>query len=167
MKLPKIFIHKEKTCGFTLIEILVVMAIFTLLSGLGLFMTFDSYRGASSRSERDTVVSLLERARSQAMNNVCFGASCVGGKRHGISIQSNQYVIFEGGNYASRDSEVDQITPANPTAIITPIDVVFDQLTGKLYPQLSPATTELIITIKQADRPDSIISINNEGTINW
>ena len=51
-------------------EIIIVIAMFGALLALGLFMSMDAYRGFSFRSEEDTVVSLLQKARSRAMNNM-------------------------------------------------------------------------------------------------
>src|SRR3989344_5249325 len=81
--------------GFTLVEVIVVIAIVGLIFGLGLFMSFDVYRGFSHRSERDVIVSLLERARSHAMANV--GQSAWGF----CEDAGNNYIIFHGTVYAA------------------------------------------------------------------
>jgi hypothetical protein len=44
--------------------------------------------------------------------------------------------------------------------------VVFEQLTGRLIPQISPETKELEIVITTATR-GATTSINNLGRINW
>ncbi|HEY4512337.1 MAG TPA: hypothetical protein VJH63_01600, partial [Candidatus Paceibacterota bacterium] len=49
-------------------------------------------------------------------------------------------------------------------AVLSP--VVFEQITGKLVPQLSPYTSELDITLT-SDAKTASIYINNEGRINW
>ncbi len=137
--MPSPRIYRVRGRGFTLVEILVVVAIFTGLAGLGLFMAFNSYGSAASRSERDTVVSLLAKARGRAMNNY-YGAAW------GVCYLGPNYVIF-------RDA---------PPCVAGSPTVIFEQLTGKLVPQ-----TPVTITITQPNHPDSIIFINNEGTINW
>ena len=95
MPSPKICIAR----GFTLIEILVVVAIFTILASLGLFMTMDAYRATSSRSERDIVVSLLEQARSRAMNNY-------EGTTWGVCYLAPNYEIFSGNDCAAGSSRI-------------------------------------------------------------
>ena len=55
--------------GFTFIEILVVIAILGTLFAIGLLMSMEAYRGYSRRSDRDILVSALERARSSALAN--------------------------------------------------------------------------------------------------
>jgi len=152
--------------GFTLIEILVVVVIIGLILSMGLITSFDSYRGYTFRSERAVLVSTLEKARSHAINNVCLGSGCTTGKPHGVHIGPSEYVIFQGATYLTRDTAVDNVIARNSAIQITgPSEVIFDQLTGDLKPQLFP-TAEIEITITQDNRI-STTTINNEGTINW
>ena len=152
-----------RIAGFTLIEVLVVTGIFTILAALGLFMSLDTYRGVSFRSERDVIVSILERVRSQAINNVYE-------KAHGVCYDdtNHQYVMFRGNTYSSGAS-TNITVPASSAVQIPDFPlcrsaswVIFDQLTGKL----NPPTNGLAITVTQNSRI-STIAINNEGRINW
>jgi len=156
----------QDNSGMTMIEIVVVIGIITILFSLGFFVDLSTYSRYSHRSEVDVIVSVLEKARSQSMNNKCFG-SCTDGKTHGVYITSGQYVIFQGNDYASRDLAVDEITTANPNSSATGFtEVVFEQLTGKLKPQISPMDSELTLTVTQEGKT-SKIHINNQGRINW
>src|SRR3989344_9280246 len=56
--------------GFTLTEILVVVGIFALLMSFSLVVSLDIYRGDSFRAEQDFVISILQKARSQSINNI-------------------------------------------------------------------------------------------------
>ncbi len=140
--------------GFTLIEILVVIAILAMLIGLGLFMSMDSYRAYLSRSERDTVVSLLERARSRAMAN-SFQTTW------GLCYIAPNYIIFRGSTCAT-GAATNEATPGNPAASISGLSdtspVVFSQLAG--------TTTGAVVTIVEQSKV-STITINHEGTIIW
>ncbi len=153
--------------GFTLIEIIVVIAVFTIVLGLGLFMTMDSYKGYSFRSERDVVVSVLGQARSRAVNNMYQ-------TRWGVCYDNvgKNYVLFRGSTYTAGAATNEPI-PANQAVTLSGFPlcssaswVVFEQLTGALVPALVPHTQELAITITQ-DTRSSVVSINNEGRINW
>lgn len=152
--------------GFTLIEILVVMAIFIIIAGFALFVSMDSYRGYSFRSERDTAVIVLQKARSQAMSNSCVG-SCSGndGLKHGVHFDSvgNQYVIFQTtGDYTTgRDAGADQFIPVNNNVSINFPDVVFNQLDGAV------PGAPISSTISDAVGHSSTITINSEGQIDW
>lgn len=150
--------------GFTLIEMLVVIAILTLLGGVALVVNMESYRGYAFRNKRDLIVSMLQRARSQSMSNICMGTSCTGGRSHGVSIQTDKIVVFQGNTYTSRDIDADEvILPRYAAASTTPgslTEVVFTQLSG---------TTSTVggITIHDDAGRTSIININSEGRITW
>ena len=141
--------------GFTLIEIVVVIAIFSMIAVLGLFMTLDTFRGTQYRSERDTVVAVLEKARSRAMANINQTAWGVY-----YDSTSHSYIIFRGTTYDSGAS-TNEAVPGNAAVTITGLSssgVVFSQLTGN--------TTATTVTVTQDARTSSI-TINNEGTILW
>jgi prepilin-type N-terminal cleavage/methylation domain-containing protein len=157
----------NKNNGFTLIEILVVLTILILVAGFALFVSMDSYRGFSFRSERDTAVSMLQKARSQGISNICLGGSCADGKPHGVHFTSSQYKIFQGTSLddTPQDAAVDQAVPVNNKVTITdtsnnpPADIIFNQLDG--------ATTAATIRIKDTSGHSSDISVNSEGQIAW
>ena len=127
----------------------------------------DSYRGHSFRSERDVLVSVLQKARSQAVSNMCFGAGCTDGKQHGVHIESNQYTIFQGATWAARDPAVDEVT-AIQSKTITAVgftDVVFAELSGTAA--FTPAGATSTTLTDTAGKDTSIISITPEGRICW
>src|SRR5438876_578690 len=66
--------------GFTLIEVMIVMAIFALLASLGLIIGMDFYRSYSFNSERNVALAVLRKARTEAMVNVDQAA-------HGVRIE--------------------------------------------------------------------------------
>ena len=93
--------------GMTLAEVIVVMAILSIVAAISLAVSMDSYRGYAFRGDRDMLVAVLQKARSQAINNICRGSSCTNGKPHGVHFASpGQYVIFEGTDFADRKSVV-------------------------------------------------------------
>ena len=142
--------------GFTLFEVLIVIGLFTLLGGLALFMSMDSYRGSSFRSDRDLLVSLLQHARARAMNNMCIG-TCTDGKPHGVRVEPDRYVVFQGPGYSPSDPE-NAVFPANPSISRTGMNVVFSQL--------SATTTATSTTLTGGGRA-SVISISADGQITW
>ena len=80
--------------GFTMIEILVVIGLFAIAGGFALWVSMESYRGSSFFADRDMFVAVLQRARAEAVNNVCLGAGCTDGKPHGVHIQSDAYILI-------------------------------------------------------------------------
>ena len=164
MASPKICILKPARAaskGFTVLEMLVVMGLLAIVSALGLFMSMDSYRGGSFRNERDTIVTALQTARSQAMNNICLGSGCTDGKAHGVHFEIGKYIIFQGNAYSSSDPLNQTIASNDPNVVVTgPADVIFSQLSG----QVAAAGT---IAVSDQAGHSSTISINGEGQIVW
>jgi prepilin-type N-terminal cleavage/methylation domain-containing protein len=139
--------------GFSLLEILVVLGMFVLISGFALVISIDSFRSHNFGSEQELVVGLLQKARSQAMDNIDQTP-------HGVHFTSSNYSIFEGPTYTSGiDFPVGSgITPSGAT------DVVFAQLSG----QVAGANPPLKIVLKDNTTGKTFnIFINNEGQINY
>ena len=131
-----------------------------IISSLGLYYNFSNLHSYSFHGDRDNLVSALQHARSQAVSNICYGA-CTDGKSHGVYIEEDQYIIFQGVDYASRDEDYDAFIEANPNIEHSGLDeVVFDQLTGDAN------AGDIIITDPTTSRT-STISINSEGQIIW
>lgn len=153
--------HKASTRkGFTLVEILVVVAMFTIVGGIGLLVSMDSYRGSSFYADRNLFVATLERARAEAIHNICFG-TCIDGKPHGVHIASGTYTVFQGISYAARDATLDATFSANSSFTHTGLtDVVFTQLSG---------TTTNVGDITLSDKANhvSTTTIGSEGQITW
>jgi prepilin-type N-terminal cleavage/methylation domain-containing protein len=139
--------------GFTLYEVLVVIAILAVLSGLGLFASIDFYKSYAFYSERNIVVSAIQKARSQSLANI-------NESKHGVYFGTNNYVIFQGENYDFRSAIYDEIIQTNSLVANSGLtEIVFEQLSGL------PSATG---TIALSDNlRSSTISIGNEGRINW
>ena len=150
--------------GITLIEIIVVMALITMMATLTLATSMDSFRGYSYRNERDAIVNSLQRARSQAISNICLG-TCTTGMPHGVHFNANSYTIFQGIDYASRDIIADEIIRMNPAISATgPTDIIFAELSGDVT--ATPAGA-LDLIVKDTTGHTSTITLNSEGQIKW
>lgn len=150
--------------GFTLLEILIVMGLILMVVAFGLIVSFDDYRGINFRNERDIVVNVIQKARGQAINNMCFGAGCTDGKPHGVYFATaGQYTVFQGADYASRDSAVDEVIPARDkaAAVSGMTSVVFDRLRADAV--TAGGTT---LTVTQGSHV-SVITIEPEGRVWW
>jgi prepilin-type N-terminal cleavage/methylation domain-containing protein len=145
--------------GFTLAEIVIVVGIIAMSAGLLSLADIGQLLSGSFRSDRDALVVLLQHARAQAMANVCMGNACTGGVAHGVKIIPNQFVLFQGDTYATREPEYDATT-AYYSVVIADGEVVFEPLSGD-----ASATTITVADI--SGQRTSIISIGNEGQIFW
>lgn len=151
---------KSAESGMTMLDVLVVMGIFVLASGFALLFTMDSYRSSSFHSDRDLFVSLLQRARSQALNTMCLGGSCSDGASHGVAIVGSTYVLFEGESYATRDASIESVLRADPSVSRTgTTEVVFSR-----FAATTSATA--VFTLSSGDRT-SDITVATNGRIFW
>jgi len=146
-----------------MIELLVVIAIITILFAIGVLMSMDAYRGYSRRSERDTVVSILQRARSSAISNVnqhqwgaCYDSA------------NSQYVIFAGASYAAAFPNTKQLIPVSSgtTIDLTGAPAFACSAGGIIFAQLTGNTSAATISMTQG-AITSTVSTNAEGRINW
>jgi len=139
--------------GFTLIEILFTIAFFTVLVALALPVGLDSYRHYLLTSEASAVLNFLRRAEALSLSNDHASA-------HGLSIQSNQYVVFQGASYASRNASFDEVYPRSSDVLITgPTEINFTAVSGN-----PNASSTFIFSNGAGSRS---ISVNEQGTINW
>lgn len=162
--------HKQ---GFTLIEVLIAMVILTVIVGFGLFISFDFYKSYSFRAEKNIIVSVLQKARSQSLNNI-------NQTRHGVRFENNsglKYIIFEcpGAKPQCKSRKEDFATDiaidsswgifiSSPTL---PFNVVFDQLNGSCVTSFNFDCSPINpITVSDGTK-SYYISINSEGRIDW
>lgn len=153
--------------GFTLIEVLVVLGILVVLFGFGAALGLDAFRRYAFHNERDLLVAVMQKARSQSVSNLCLGAGCTGGRPHGVNFTSGGYTLFQGPSYAARDAGVDENYQTSYSINFSPSsfsEVVFHQLAG------SASTTP--VNVWNLDLSDtagetSTITVNSEGRIFW
>jgi Tfp pilus assembly protein FimT len=145
------FILPKSGTGFTLIEITLVIALIIIIFGFGLTISFDSFRKNYLKTERDTLISVLQKARGEAINNV-------NDTQHGFYFDGTDYVLFEGSS--SPGTQELKITK-NPSITISGLtEVVFEQLSGD-------ANSVGDIILSDGINPAVTININQEGRINW
>jgi len=155
MALPNILISDNYSKkGFTLLEILVVFGILMILTSFGLFLSMDFFRGYTFNYEKNILIGVLQKARSESMANINQAP-------HGFYWDGDNYIIFQGEDYSTRDASFDEVFPASKNISISGVPsagVVFEQLSG----DSSPFDIIISDNIKSAT-----ISINKEGRINW
>jgi prepilin-type N-terminal cleavage/methylation domain-containing protein len=146
------------TRGFTLIEIIVVLGIFSILAAAGLAFSFDSYRGYLFQSEYTSTVNLLAKARNRAINN--FNES-----DHTVEILSGEYRLYAADEYsASNPSTYLSLPRNNELSFSGPSEITFKQLSGDLDPTScgGPCTITLGYGLQT-----KTITVNEVGGIIW
>ncbi|MEJ0053382.1 MAG: prepilin-type N-terminal cleavage/methylation domain-containing protein [bacterium] len=147
--------------GFTLVELLIVIALVATISAIGLIVGLESYQRTLQRNDEDTIRIALLHARSQALNGVCAAKVCTGPSAHGVYVGDSGFVIFEGGSYFSRHEGEDIILEGKSDALRSGLaEVVFSPLTGKVS---LPGEVRLT----DAAGKISITAINSEGAVLW
>lgn len=144
--------------GFTLIEIIIVMAILAVVFAMSAYITTGFYQSYSFNSERATLVSVLEKARSQSMANI-------NAHEHGVFITSSAFILFEGTaplTYTTRISSLDLPITTTPRISHSGLStIIFKQLSGDVDSSMTG-----MITLQDETHIASI-SLNTAGGIGW
>lgn len=161
----------KKTSGFTIIEVLISLALVSLIFSLGMFFSTDLYRGFSVSSERNKVLSILQRVRGQSMSNI-------NQTRHGLrfdDISGIKYIIFEcptglGCNEFSDDYihyEIDSSYEIGIDSPVLPIDIIFEQISGDCVETTTFDCREENPLVISGSSNKYEIRINKQGRIDW
>ena len=144
---------KRSRAGFTLVELLIVVAVFGLLVALGLFVSFQTYRTYDFQDEVTRVTTALQTARSRSMANV-------DGVEHGVCYEDapshSAYIIIAGD--PCDGSAGQKIIVAEAVGVTWPNTITFDQLSGQAN------TTDITLTY---EGKTATIQISSNGRINW
>ena len=143
---------KEKT-GFTLLELIIVLAIFALLAGVTA-VSLSSLNGEQALDKATlTVWSVLNAARSSAV-------SSKDASNQGVRIFSNQIVAFE-GSYGTKNATTtfsNLIKISTSTGIGT--DIIFQELFGN-----TTASGTITVSLKSNASQNEIIRVYGTGAI--
>lgn len=148
--------NSSQNLGFTLIEIVVALAIIMTLLGSTIFISMDFYRAYSFRYEENLLLTLFTKSRNRAMANIDNAS-------HGLCIREPNYIIFEGTDCDS--ANVVESVPKNNSFIITDMPqsgIVFEKLSGNCVS--CGSSTEIILS---EGTKSAKISVNSEGRIDW
>lgn len=140
--------------GFTLIEVLLAMALLAILFGVGTSLLSQAYGDFSLYTEEKRFADVLRRAEYLAFSNQ-------GGSSHGVSLQADSFVLFRGSSYAERDSRFDEMY-GKPTnfSFVGPNEVVFSQISG--FPVLASEWT-----LFRGTEQIGSVSVNEYGMVTW
>ncbi|MEK7151155.1 MAG: prepilin-type N-terminal cleavage/methylation domain-containing protein, partial [Patescibacteria group bacterium] len=121
MKLHSTYNHAS---GFSLIELMIGLGLLVFIMSLGLFLSMDVYRSYAFKSEQETILNVLHRARMRSLSNINQTS-------HGVHFQADRYVLFEGPVFISANPTNEEFAASSAVAHSpTSLDIVFNQLTG-------------------------------------
>lgn len=144
---------KNLNCGFTIVEIIVVLSMFVLFASISTV----TYSQLKTKNNLDIAIGSVVEAIRHAKANA---EHVQGDSKWGVEILSNQIVVFKGSSYAARDTLADQILNL-PDGIITSglTEIVFDKVFG------TTAMTGTVVLSGNAESKN--ILINEKGTITY
>jgi hypothetical protein len=134
---------------------LIALALFAVAASMGMFASFSLYGRSGAEGERDSIVMLLDRARSASMDNL-YGAA------HGFCLDSaaGEYRTFR-APYSANAIEISE--PRSAAASGVPEcgsgnEIIFEQLSGN--------TADATITVAEEGNSYAI-ELNRAGAILW
>jgi prepilin-type N-terminal cleavage/methylation domain-containing protein len=139
--------------AFTLIEVLVVIALLGVVASFSVLMGTDALARATAHSERDLVVTLLEGARARSLANIDETP-------HGLHIDASSYIVFMGSAYSAGDPDNESTPKDSAVTVSGPTDIIFDPLSGNV------GTGEGTLLFADGTSEASI-DINEQGRIDW
>ena len=144
--------YRFKRKGFTLLEMLLSIAILTLLAGLSVPIYRSFYTKNDLNLSSETLVHALRRAQSESQG-------VLNDSSRGVYIESGNIRLFSGSSYATRDVNLDENFEIPQNIQLSGLnEVVFDKVSG-----LPQATGEFILT--SVNNEVSTTTINSMGTI--
>lgn len=148
--------------GFTLIEVMLSVAIIGLLAGLSLpvYATFQQRNDLDLTTQ--SVADMLRRAQTYARS--VRGDSGVD-TQWGVEIQSTGATLFKGSSFAGRDSSYDEVTDFPGSMSVSGFtEVLYSKLDA--LPTFTPGgTTTLILTTSTNE--SRTITVNGKGMVNY
>jgi prepilin-type N-terminal cleavage/methylation domain-containing protein len=139
--------------GFTLVEMLIVLAIALLLFAVIGSIASNTYPKHSLRAQTDVVIQTLREAQAFTLARKYDSV-------WGVHLTSSGLTLFAGASYAARNATYDQ-THSFPSGITVSglTDVVFDALRG------TTSQTGTITLTSNATSESNAITINANGVI--
>jgi prepilin-type N-terminal cleavage/methylation domain-containing protein len=140
--------------GFTLLEVLLSVALITILGGISL----AAYYSLFSRNDLDVAKNQI----AQSLGRASFLSSAsVGDTTWGVKVLPGNVVIFKGESYASRDANYDEIYSISSS--VTPsglLEIIFYKMTG------FPGSVGAII-LTSTNGETRTITINSKGSVSY
>lgn len=119
--------RKNKNKGFTLVELIVVISIFTILLGI-LEPSVSSIFGFRAQRAANSIASALDRTKTEAMNRL-VGEMVLTKESDGFYISYN---LHKGNYYGCEQTQAEKIAPANAKIGYTTDHSGYQDLSGQL-----------------------------------
>ena len=143
--------------GFSLAEVVVVVAIIAILAVIGVGAFVSGRQSAEFDAVSDGIVSVLEKARSDALAGK-------GGTNFGVKINASSYVFFAGSSYNAGDSSNITYQVSSGFTLSTTLGgagsvVIFSRLTG------TPSSTGTVTITRTSPSATRVITVASQGSL--
>lgn len=129
---------EEKLGGFTLLEILLALGIFSILLAMIVPVSLDFYKNQELETQTQSIIQTLRRTQSKAMASESDSA-------FGFYIANQNYTLFKGNSYATRDTQYDEVFELPEIISVGGLnEIVFTKLDG--LPKETPSYCDGICT---------------------
>jgi len=146
-------IVKNQKNGFTLFEVLLVIAILAVLVSVSLPSTINFYQTWQLDLNKNGIAQALRRAQLKAI-------SVEADSSFGIYLAAGQYILFKGSSFASRDPGFDESFELPDNLYLSGLsEIVFTKLQG-----IPSAAGNIFLTVNGQSKT---ININEQGRINY
>lgn len=139
--------------GFSLIELLIVIGIFSIFAGMSTSVYYNMRSHTDLELAINTTVEAVRFAQSSAQSGR-------GDSKWGVEILSDKIVIFKGDSYVSRLSASDEIFDYSGKVLATGLsEIVFEKISGTT---VNTGTINLSNSTENKD-----LTINEKGTVGY
>lgn len=155
----------KKYSGFTLIEILIVIAIISILVAMVIVALRPFNQDLELNNSADHIINSLKLAQSKTLASEQASSY---GIYFDITTNPHRYILFKGSDYASRDADFDQIIELSNFVELFDIDfgsgteVVFDRITG-----ITANSGSVSVRLKQDTTKIKTIYIETSGSVSY
>lgn len=142
--------HKES--GFSLIEVLLSVAIISLLVGMSLpiYQSFQTRNDLAIATEN--IASMLRRAQT-------YSRGMSDDSQWGVHVETGSATLFKGGSYATRDTSFDEVITIPDSFLVSGSDVGFSKFLGV------PTFSGNVATITTSNNDSRTVTINGKGMV--
>ncbi|MEI7513198.1 MAG: prepilin-type N-terminal cleavage/methylation domain-containing protein [bacterium] len=146
-------IRFNKIKGFSLLELLIVIAIFSIFVGMGTSTYYSMRAHTNLELSTGSLVEAVRFAESSAQSGKADS-------QWGVKILTNQIVIFKGSSYAGRDTSFDNVFDLSGGVSASGLsEIVFEKVSG------ATVNTGTIVLTNGTESKNLVV--NEKGTVSY